>query len=110
MRRDVSAKLVDDHCCDTFTTTTKVLGRWREGLLNCRQCKRSLVKFLTNYFLDNINTHLQGSEALYIAGGFDGTLTGVTCSKLSLMSQYAAFITGRNSKGTLADTGLEEES
>ena len=31
---------------------------------------RSLVMFLTNYFLDNINTHLQGSEALYIAGGF----------------------------------------
>ena len=49
-----------------------------EGRLACRQCKRSLVKFLTNYFLDNINTHLQGSETLYIAGGFDGTLTDTT--------------------------------
>ena len=32
LRRDVSAKLVNDHCCDTFITTTKVPKRWREGL------------------------------------------------------------------------------
>ena len=75
MRRDASAKLVDDHCCDAFTKTTKVPRKWREGLLNCRECKRSLVKFLTNYFLHNIHTHLQINEALYVAGGFDGILT-----------------------------------
>ena len=75
MRRDAAAKLADDHCCDTFTTTTKIPKKWREGLLNCRECKRSLVKFLTQYFLDNIHTHLQDDETLYVAGGFDGILT-----------------------------------
>ena len=78
MRRDASAKLVDDHCCDSFTVTSKVPKKWREGLLNCRECKRSLVKFLANYFLDKIHTHLQINEALYVAGGFDGMLTNST--------------------------------
>lgn len=42
------------------------------------ECKRSLVKFLANYFLDKIHTHLQINEALYVAGGFDGMLTDST--------------------------------
>ena len=33
------------------------------------------LKFLTNYFLDNIHTHLRINEALHVAGGFDGILT-----------------------------------
>ena len=41
-------------------------------MLNCRECKRSLVKFLSDYFLHNI--HLQDHQTLYVAGGFDGPL------------------------------------
>ena len=44
-------------------------------MLNCRQCKRGLVTFLSDYFLNNISTYLQDHQTLYVAGGFDGHLT-----------------------------------
>ena len=75
LRRDASAKVANDHCCDTITSTTKIPKRWRENLLHCRECKRSLVKFLSEYFLNNIHTYLQDNHILYVAGGFDGPLT-----------------------------------
>lgn len=46
------------------------IGR-RVCLLNCRQCKHTLVVFLSTYLLRNINNYLQHNQSLYIAGGFD---------------------------------------
>lgn len=42
LRRDSTAKLIDNHTCEEFTQSTKVPKRWREGLLNCCKCKRRL--------------------------------------------------------------------
>ena len=48
-RRDSTAKLSIDHTCDDLASCTKVSQtKWRENLLNCRQCKRRLVKFIGN--------------------------------------------------------------
>ncbi len=74
-RRDGTAKLTEDHCCDVMLPTTKVPKRWRESLLNCRTCKRGLVNFLTDYFLKIIHTYLQAHQSLYVAGGFEGDIT-----------------------------------
>ncbi len=73
-RRDTTAKVVEDHCCDDMLPTTKVPKRWRENLLHCRTCKRALVRVLTEYFLKTIRTYLQQSQTLYVAGGFDGPI------------------------------------
>ena len=70
-RRDKSATITTDHCCDAITSTTKIPKRWRENLLHCRECKRSLVSFLTHYFMQNMNKSLQQNQTLYLAGGFD---------------------------------------
>ena len=58
-----------------MSVNTAVPKRWRENLLNCRTCKRTLVKFVTEYILNSINTYLQPHQKLYIAGGFDGLLS-----------------------------------
>ena len=42
LRIDSTAKTMENHTCENFTQTTKVPTRWREGLLNCRKCKRNL--------------------------------------------------------------------
>ena len=54
---------------------TKVPKWWREDLLNCRTCKRALVKFLTDYFLKTVYTYLQADQTLYVAGGFNGLIS-----------------------------------
>lgn len=50
-------------------------SKWRENFLNCRQCKRRLVKFVGNYFLTNGGTYLHENQTLYVAGAFDGEIT-----------------------------------
>lgn len=43
-RRDATAKLPQQHCCDTIQTNTKIpKGKWHDNFINCRECKRSLV-------------------------------------------------------------------
>jgi len=75
-RRDANAKVVSDHCCDDFTQSTKIPpGKWREQFLNCRVCKRNLVKFLGTHFLHNIGPHLHPQQTLHIAGAFDDDIT-----------------------------------
>ncbi len=73
VRRDTTAKVVGNHCCDEILPTAKVPKRWRENLLNCRRCKQGLAKFLTDYLLNY--TYLQPHQTLYVAGGFDGLVT-----------------------------------
>ena len=75
MRRDTSAVLSIDHHCGPMNNTTVVPKQWREDLLNCRDCKRNLVKYLTQYFLLHGHTHMHENETLYVAGGFDEPIT-----------------------------------
>ena len=77
-RRDKSATIQSDHCCDTITSKTKIPKRWRENLLHCRECKRSLVTYLTHYFLHNMKKSLQHNHTLFLAGGFDDPIAD-TC-------------------------------
>ena len=42
-RRDKSTTIHSDHCCDTITSKTKIPKRWRENLLNCRECSEALL-------------------------------------------------------------------
>ena len=44
-------------------------------MINCRECKRSLVKFLTQYLLHNVHMHMQDYQTLYVAGGFNEPIT-----------------------------------
>ncbi len=71
-RRDASAKVAEGHCCNPLSSTTKIpCSTWRKNFINCRYCKRTLVKFLCQYFLHNIQTHLQPQQTRYVAGGFE---------------------------------------
>jgi len=72
VRRDVAATLKEDHSCVQFNSETKLKGSWRENVLNCRQCKRNLVKFLGQYFLESLGTHLLSNQKCFIAGAFEG--------------------------------------
>ena len=75
-RRDSTAKLSPNHCCDSVEGSTKVqVGKWRDNFLNCRKCKRSLVICIGEYLLSNVGQHLQPTQALYVAGAFSGVLT-----------------------------------
>ena len=64
LRRDKLASIQTNHCCDTITGTSKIPKKWREDLINCRECKRSLVKYLTQYFLHNVHQHLHEGQTL----------------------------------------------
>ena len=55
------------HTCDNFGIATKLPLKWRENVLNCKQCKRKLVCFLTEYFLNNIHPHLSPNQKFYAA-------------------------------------------
>ena len=70
-RHDATVKLPQQYCCHTIQTDTKIpKGKWHK-FINCHECKRSLVLFLGNYFMYNIQAYLKSHETLYIAGAFD---------------------------------------
>ena len=74
-RRDATVKLSATHCCDELKSSTLIApGKWRENIINCRECKRRLVVFLGIYFLSNISPHLRSNQKLYIAGAFENEL------------------------------------
>ena len=78
-RRDKSATIQSDHCCDTITSKTKIPKRWRENLLHCRECKRSLVTYLTHYFLHSMKKSLQHNHTLFLSCGFDDPIADTCC-------------------------------
>ena len=59
-RRDKSSA-VSIHTCDTIKA---IPTKWREGVINCRQCKRSLTIFLSKYWLDNCYKSFQTGMAM----------------------------------------------
>ena len=74
-RRDPSVMIRTDHYCDSISSTTMIPKKWRENLLNCRKCKRSLVKYLTHFFLHYMHKHLIQNQTLYLAGGHDDAIS-----------------------------------
>lgn len=75
-RRDAMTKVPLEHYCNDLQGHTQIShGKWRENFLNCRECKRKLVKFIGKYFLTNVGTHLQSHQTLFVAGAFDGDIT-----------------------------------
>ena len=78
-RRDTAAKILPDHTCNEITSSTVLPHKkWRETFINCRTCKRKLVKFIANYFLHNASAYLSTKQTLYVAGAFDGDITGTS--------------------------------
>ena len=74
-RRDKCASVSNEHYCDPVTNTMKIPKKWRENMLNCRECKRSLVKYLTQYFLNYAHMYMHNNQTLYVAGGFASPIT-----------------------------------
>ncbi len=73
-RRDNAATVLSGHLCDEVNTKTKIPSKWRENFINCRNCKRALVIFLTNHFLNNASKHMQSGHSVLVAGGFEGAI------------------------------------
>ena len=74
--RDVNARVQADHKCGIFTNDTEIPPKkWRENFINCHRCKRNLVIFLGQFFLQNVSTFLSMNQALYVAGAFEGAIS-----------------------------------
>ena len=73
-RRDDCATVISNHVCTEITNTSQIPSKWRDNFINCRNCKRKLVLFLTNYFLQTSGTKMQPGKVLLIAGGFCGSI------------------------------------
>ena len=73
-RRDQLHPVSPEHHCSGFTKDMVIPPKWRENVLNCRQCKRNLVCFLSNFFLESIRRKLQPNQRFVTAGGLNGTL------------------------------------
>ena len=73
MHRDKMNQTVDDHyCADSFSADLMVPPKWRENVLGCRRCKRKLVCFLSEYFLQKIRPRLRPNQTFVTTGGLKG--------------------------------------
>lgn len=73
-RRDTTAKVATGHTCDEFSAGRTIPSKWRENVINCRNFKRNLVLFLTQFFLHNVRKYIQPEQLFYVAGGFEGSI------------------------------------
>ena len=74
MNRDKSNPVPDDHSRENFTNNMFIPQKWRRDVLSCRNCKRNLVCFLSEYILQHIGQRLLSSQRFVTAGGFTGSL------------------------------------
>ena len=74
LRRDSTAPVNSNHTCDDFTSKHPIPSKWREGVINCRICKRNLVLYLTQFFLQQVPKYLQPGKRFLVAGGFEGAI------------------------------------
>ena len=74
LHRDEINQVPDDHCCDDFSSDLMVPSKWRNNVVNCRKCKRNLVCFLSQYFLQRVKYRLKPTQRFVTAGGFEGAL------------------------------------
>ena len=69
-RRDESATIATGHTCDDINESTRLPTKWRENVLHCCKCKRTLVCFLAEFMLKHMHSHLSPHQKFYIAGVF----------------------------------------
>ena len=72
--RDKTSQLPEDHSCTDFSPDMLIPPKWRSNILSCRTCKRSLVRFLSTYFLEKIKRRLGQDQRFVTAGGLNGNL------------------------------------
>ena len=75
LHRDEQNQVPDDHNCGDFAVDMLIPPKWRLNVINCRQCKRQLVCFLSEYFLEQSRYKLQPTQKFVTAGGLQGDLT-----------------------------------
>ncbi len=69
-RRDEVATVAAGHTCGDINESTSLPTKWRENVLHCRECKRTLVCFVAQYMLKHMHTHLSSHQKFYVAGAF----------------------------------------
>ena len=74
MSRDKNNPVPDNHSCSKFTSSMLTPPKWRKDVLSCRKCKRSLVCFLSEYFIEQIRQRLLPGQRFVTARGFTGSL------------------------------------
>ena len=70
-RRD-KASSISVHTCDIIEATMPIPAKWRDNVINCRQCKSSLTAFLSTFWLEKCSRFLQSGMFLYVGGGVIG--------------------------------------
>lgn len=73
-RRDQINPVPDDHYCTEFATDMVIPPKWRENILNCIKCKRRLICFLSQHFLNVIIRKLNPHQRFVAAGRLADTL------------------------------------
>ena len=73
-RRDLSANVVAGHVCDDITESRPIPSKWRENIINCRNCKCNLVLFLGRYYMKVIPKQIQPGKVLIMAGCYEGDI------------------------------------
>lgn len=56
-RRDESATVATNHACDNINESTRLPTKWRENVLHCCKCKRTLVCFLAEFMLKRMHSY-----------------------------------------------------
>ena len=73
-RRDKMSAVTSGHICIEMQNDTPIeMRKWREKFLNCRFCKRNILKYLGQYILANVGTYLTSQQKVYVAGARDDT-------------------------------------
>ena len=73
-RRDLSVNVIAGHVCDDITENRRIPSKWRENIVNCRNCKRNLVIFLGQYYMKVLPKQIQPGKAIIIAGCYEGDI------------------------------------
>ena len=87
-RHDDCATVLSNHLCNEITNNSQIPSKWRENFINCRNCKRKLVIFLTNYFLHTSGNKMPQGKVLLTAGGFCGSIEDTAWAVRSGRSPY----------------------
>jgi len=72
LKRDRANPVPDTHFCSEFSADLLVPPNWNQEVLSCRKCKRNLVIFLAQYFLQKMKHNLRLEQKFVTAGGFIG--------------------------------------
>ena len=77
-RRDALATIDIGHTCEDINESTRLPVKWRQNILNCQKCKRTLTCFLSLFILKHINRYLSPYQTLFVVGSFSDHLAN-TC-------------------------------